>query len=112
MLPGHEPKRYGCDQSEQSITADCELKQFAVFVTRAAKHLSLRVDEPECFDVRNQRLHFQAAAMNVRRQTSAKRECVRPSLLLGDAPSLLAVLLRGQVILDQFGPLNARFRFD
>ena len=50
--------------------------------------------------------------MHVRRETPPKRKCVRAGLFLRDTPLFCAIRLGVQISANQFGPLDARFRFD
>src|SRR5262249_14707500 len=87
-------------------------KEFGIFLSTARQDVSVRVYKFERFDVVNERLHPQAAAMSIGRERAADGQAVCSSLFLRDAPRLLIVFLNLEVSRNEVWPEGACFNFE
>jgi hypothetical protein len=84
----------------------------AILASAAGGETAVGVHQREGFDVTNDRLEREPAAVNVCTERAAERQAVSAGLLLNDAPGLRLPPLHSGEALDQFGPLDARLGFD
>jgi len=78
----------------------------------ASLQVSLSIHDRECFDIADERSELETAAVNIGPKRTAKRQSIRPGLLL-NYPSLPTLaLLHSDEAFDQLGPLNAGIGFD
>ena len=81
----HQPQRHGGDDAEQPVSADHVAEQFGTLRAAAADQVARGRDHLEAFDVGDEGLSGQSAAMDVGGDGAAERQPVRAGLLLADA---------------------------
>src|SRR5207244_3281136 len=74
------------DHPEQPIAADRQAKAFAILVSAAGGDAAVAAHQRERFDVADDRLEREPAAVNVGAERAPERQPVCAGLLLNDAP--------------------------
>ena len=115
-------RAYRRDDAEQPVAADRQAEQLGILRAAAGARVPARIDQHERLHVGDERLHLQAAAVDVRRQRAADRQPIGAGLLLRDAPLPRAgpsTPLRAgrlscclQQVIDERGPHDARLDID
>ena len=93
LLARRKPQSNGRDDAEQPVAADHMPEQGLVGRAGDSRQVAVRVDEFEPFDVVDDRLHGQPAAVDIGAEGTTEREAVGAGLLLADAPLAQVVAL-------------------
>ena len=112
LLARNEPQPDGRDDAEQPIAANRQTKQFGIFAAAARAGNSTCIDQHERFDVGDERLHLEAAAVHVSCKRPADRQPIRAGLLLRNAPLVRPAFLCLQQVFDERRPHDAGLDFD
>ncbi len=91
----HEAQRHAGHDAKEPVAADRQAEQVRVLSPRAIEDLEPGRDDPEAFDVGDDRRHVQPAPVDVRRQRAAERQIVRPGLFLRNRPPLRRHIIHG-----------------
>ncbi len=84
LYAGGEAKAYRRDHAEEPVTSDDEAKKFRIARTVTMGYFPGGVDQLKRFDVIDERLKFQAAAVDVGGERATDGEAIGASLFLKD----------------------------
>src|SRR5262249_41924343 len=107
-----QPQTHVGDYAEKSIAADRQAEELGILASAAGGEAAVGVHQREGFNIANDRLKREAAAVDVGAEGAAERQPVSAGLLLNDAPGRKLAPLHGDEALDQLRPLDARLGFD
>src|SRR5262249_54361779 len=81
-----QSETHAADHPEQPIAADRQAKEFVILVSAAMRNAAVTVHQRERFDVADDWLEREPAAVNVGAERAPERQPVSAGLLLNDAP--------------------------